>query len=122
FFQGGYLQLMYFLTGEHRTFNKKLAALDRVIPNENVFWVRTADGAAAGGRGAWQVGFRYSALDLNDKRINGGLLHAGTIGINWFLNPNAKIQFNYDIAHRGAVKEVAPGLVNSFGTRFAYDF
>jgi phosphate-selective porin OprO/OprP len=121
FFQGGYLSLMYFLTGEHRTYNKQLAAFDRVIPHENFFWVDSAEGRCYG-TGAWQIGVRYSALDLNDNGINGGILHAGTFGVNWYLNPNARVQFNYDLTHRSQVRDVEPGFVNGLGTRFAIDF
>jgi phosphate-selective porin OprO/OprP len=65
---------------------------------------------------------RYSALDLNDNGINGGVMQAGTLGLNWFMNPNAKMQFTYDLAHRGQVRETAPGYINSYGIRLSYDF
>jgi phosphate-selective porin OprO and OprP len=77
---------------------------------------------------------RYSWLDLNDKTVNGGVINAWTIGLNWFLNPNAKIQFNYDIGYRDATQYAAGGVVaangfavrdglfQGFGTRFAFDW
>ena len=52
------------------------------------------------GRGAWQVGARYSYVDLNDKRVHGGQENEFTAGLNWFLNPNLKFQFNYDSTYR----------------------
>ncbi len=121
FFQGGYVSLMYFLTGENRNYNKQLAALDRVVPSENFFWVDSA-GGHCWGWGAWQIGARLSFADLNDNGINGGQLNSCTFGVNWFLNPNSKVQFNYDITHRSQVQNVAAGNIDAFGARFAYDF
>lgn len=121
FFQGGYAEVWYFLTGDNRTYNKFYAAPANTVPLENVFWVRNANGCC-GGWGAWQVGVRYNAIDLNDNGINGGVLNSFTFGVNWFLNPNVKWQFNYDFTARGQVKTVAAGDINGFGTRFQFCF
>jgi phosphate-selective porin OprO/OprP len=121
FFQGAYVTIMYFLTGEHRNYNKQLAALDRVIPHSNFFWVNSS-GGSCWSFGAWQAGVRLSFVDLNDNAINGGELRSCTFGLNWFLNPNAKLQFNYDLTHRSQVAATPPGQINAFGARFAYDF
>jgi phosphate-selective porin OprO/OprP len=102
-------------------YNKFYAAPANVVPLENAFWVRNGSGCC-GGWGAWQVGVRYNAIDLNDNGINGGTLNSFTFGVNWFLNPNTKWQFNYDFTNRGQVKTVAAGDINSFGTRFQYSF
>jgi phosphate-selective porin OprO/OprP len=122
FSQGGYVQALYFLTGENRPYDVKKGAPDRIIPNENFFRVRGADGCAIHNWGAWQLAARYDALDLNDSGVNGGILNAGTFGVNWFLNPNAKLQFNYNFTHRSAVGTVASGTINGFGMRMAMDF
>ena len=45
-------------------------------------------------RGAWQVGARYSWIDLNDNGINGGLMRQHTLGLNWYLHRFVKIQVN----------------------------
>jgi phosphate-selective porin OprO/OprP len=126
FYQGGYVQLLYFLTGESDTYSLEKMAFDRMKPFENFFWVRGEDGCKYCGRGAWQVGARYDYLDLNDQGINGGLLHNGTLGLNWFWNPNTKVQFNYIATYRD-VSETADfpdgsGWINGFGIRFAQDF
>jgi phosphate-selective porin OprO/OprP len=121
FFDGGYVELWYFLTGDSRVYNKFYATPAGVVPMENAFWVRNGSGCCAGW-GAWQVGVRYNAVDLNDNGINGGTLNSFTFGVNWFLNPNTKWQFNYDFTNRGPVKTVAAGDINSSGTRFQYSF
>ncbi len=51
------------------------------------------------GWGAWQIALRYSAIDLNDKDIRGGKEENFTFGINWFLNPNLRMTFNYVLAN-----------------------
>lgn len=122
-YDGGYLQLLYFLTGEHDEYNRKTGIFERVTPRENFFRVKTTDGPQTG-LGAWQLGARYNYLDLNDDLINGGILHNGTFGINWFLNPNMKIQANYMMTYRDAAlqNDAGDGWINGWGIRFAHDF
>jgi phosphate-selective porin OprO and OprP len=92
FFQGGYVEALYFLTGENRQYNRQSGVFNRVVPFENAFWTR---GARCYGRGAWQVGVRFDWLDLNSGLIQGGNSENATVGLNWFLNPNARFQLNY---------------------------
>ena len=125
FYQGGYVQLLYFLTGESDTYSLERMALDRMKPAENYFWVPGADGNLFG-KGAWQVGARYDFLDLNDQGLNGGVLHNLTVGLNWFFNPNTKWQFNYIATHRDVSQTAnfpnGSGWVHGWGMRFAQDF
>jgi phosphate-selective porin OprO/OprP len=122
-YHGGYVQLLCFLTGEHDNYNRHTGAFDRLIPRENFFLVRTDDGPCCG-RGAWQIGVRYNYLDLNDNGIDGGLLHNATAGLNWFLNPNMKLQFNYMATHRDAALagSLGDGWIHGWGIRVANDF
>lgn len=129
---GGYMEMLYFLTGEHRAYDQRAATFGRVIPNQNSFRVLGRNGCICQGPGAWQIGIRYDRADLNDNGINGGMLNAMTLGVNWFLNPNMKVQFNWDWTHRGQVARfdpavgannvVVPGDMFGFGTRLAIDF
>lgn len=126
-YQGGYVQLLYFLTGESDNYVFEKMAFDRVKPFENYFWV-PGDGGSLFGRGAWQVGARYNYLDLNDQGINGGILHNFTAGLNWFFNPNTKWQFNYIATYRdvsqASDRNIADGSgwIHGWGMRFAQDF
>lgn len=120
-FHGGYVQVLYFLTGEHRAYDRHLGAFGRVVPHTNAFFVDSSGGHCCGW-GAWQIGARYNAIDLNDNGINGGILQSGTFTVNWWLNPNAHVQFNYDLTHRSQVDETPQGFINAYGMRFAYDF
>ena len=64
FYHGGYVEALYFLTGEHRDYDKREGVFGRVIPRSN-FTTEAGDGCR--GIGAWQLGVRFSYLDLNDK-------------------------------------------------------
>jgi len=75
---GMYAQAGWFLTGEHRPYDRKLGTIDRVIPKENFGY------NAAGGAGAWEVAARFSWLDLSDNGIHGGQLTDWTAGVNWY--------------------------------------
>jgi phosphate-selective porin OprO and OprP len=136
YYQAGYAEVLYFLTGESRTYSKIEYRFDRPVPHNNFYAIR---GGGSGRRlslseGAWQVGLRYNYLCLNDSGVNGGVLNGMTLGLNWLLNPNARVYFNYDLTYRDFAstpwtKAGAPGtssngsgFVNGFGTRLAFDF
>ena len=95
FFWGGYTYVSYFLTGEHMPWSRDSGTLGRPKPLENFFWVDTCDGCRGGGLGAWQVAARYSYLDMNDADVFGGVGRSLTLGLNWYWNTNASMQFNY---------------------------
>jgi phosphate-selective porin OprO/OprP len=120
---GYYVMASYFLTGEHREYEKKNASFGRVIPGKNSRLC--PQDCAEPGYGAWQVLARYSALDLNDNNLSAGQLWDVTLGVNWFLNPNMKIQANYIYMDRNALSSSnAPGAgsIQGFGMRLAHDF
>jgi phosphate-selective porin OprO/OprP len=91
---GGYAQVGYFLTGEHRPYDRKLGQIDRVKPFEDFFRIDTPHGICTG-KGAWELAARLSYIDLNDENINGGDLVDTTLGVNWYLNPYCKIVGNW---------------------------
>jgi len=139
YYQAGYAEVLYFLTGESRTYSKIEYRFDRPVPHNNFYAIR---GGGSGrpfslSEGAWQVGVRYNYLCLNDGEVNGGVLNGCTLGLNWLLNPNARVYFNYDFTYRefnstpwaksstGAVPSPSyngSGWINGFGTRLAFDF
>jgi phosphate-selective porin OprO/OprP len=92
-FWGGYLQVSYFLTGEHRIYDTANGIFLRIKPKQNFHPLR-------GGWGAWEVAARLSYLDLNNRGdIKGGQETNLTLGLNWYLNPNIRFMFNYIRAH-----------------------
>lgn len=113
-FPGWYVFASYFLTGESRTYIRKAGAFDRVTPRSEF----TATKAGVGGTGAWELAVRLSQVDVSD--VGGGRLTDLTVGLNWHLNPNAKLQFNYVRAFADAVGGASTADV--FAVRAAYDF
>jgi phosphate-selective porin OprO/OprP len=91
---GAYVQVGYFLTGEHRPYDRVAGAIDRVKPFEDFFLVNTDCGLERG-LGAWEVAVRISHIDLNDAAISGGRMDNLTVGLNWYCNPYCKVVFNY---------------------------
>lgn len=118
FFHGGYIEALWFLTGEHQNYDRHAGTFGRVIPKHNYLG---DDDGCGGGKGAWQLGIRFSFVDLNDKTIQGGQLYSWTFGVNWFLNPNMKIQLNYLLENRDTAG-VPPGWIQGLGLRASFDF
>ena len=108
-FYGLYAQASWFLTGESRPYKTSEGAFDRVAPEHNF--------DLHGGLGAWELALRYSRLDLSDSGIDGGTLDDGTIGVNWYLNPNMRTSLNYVGARLEDV-----GWTNQLVARFQVDF
>ena len=122
-FGGGYLQVAYFLTGEHTPWVRKTGTLGRVKPYENFFSVRDHEGNRAFGLGAWQIAARYSYADLDDGDIDGGVGESFTLGLNWWWNPNARMQFNYLVGQID--RDIIPddqGNYQILGARWMVDF
>ncbi len=103
-----YVYASYFLTGESRKYSTSSGVFSRVSPKKNF---------GQEGSGAWEVALRYAKTDLNDKFIRGGELSEITVGLNWYLNPVARIMFNYSLADLAEV-----GKASILGTRFQIDF
>lgn len=87
-FNGFYIQGSYFLTGEHRKYKTSSGSFDRVKPKESYSF-------KDGGLGAWEVAARYSEIDLDEGSVTGGELKDVTVGLNWYLNPNMRIMWDY---------------------------
>jgi phosphate-selective porin OprO/OprP len=126
-FNGGYIFVSYFLTGENRVYNKKSATFGRIVPFGNFFRVRTEDGTIEMGKGAWELGYRCSYLDLNDAGVYGGIVVDHTVGLNWYLNPYTKLMFDLVVsdAHdmvKGGTLYTNTSAMNAFLTRVQFDF
>jgi phosphate-selective porin OprO/OprP len=96
-FHGAYAYVSYFITGEHRPYERKEGIFGRVKPLSNFFIVDTCGGRCAGW-GAWEVAARWSYVDLNDADLaadGAGELHDFTLGVNWYWTSHTKWMFNY---------------------------
>lgn len=127
-FGGGYVYAAYWLTGEYTPWERDSGTIGRTKPLENFWLVNRCDGCRSYGWGAWQVAARYSYGDFSDQDILGGVGESVTLGLNWWWNPNARVQFNYingrisdsDLAAAAAGTDA--GWYNIYGMRFMVDF
>ena len=120
-FNAVYGYISYFLTGEHRGYNRPGGVFDRVHPLHNLG--SNKDGRR--GWGAWELAARYSYIDLNDQNIQGGRMADVTVGLNWYLNPNVRVMLNYIRSHLydnlTPGKRIDGGDEDIFGLRFQVD-
>lgn len=124
FYQSGYVEVLYMFTGEHRDYDRDMPRLGRVVPYENAFFTNGASGKLFG-TGAWQLGLRYQFVDLDSLALgaNAGTVHGLTVGLNWYLNPNLKIQWNYSVDKRLLrATDASDGDIRGFGIRVACDW
>jgi phosphate-selective porin len=83
-FYGASVTATWTITGEHRPYDRKVGYARRIIPERR--W------------GAWEVVARYSHLDLNNRGVNGGILHKGFVGLNWWASRQWRISCGYGLA------------------------
>ena len=137
-FNGGYVQLAYTLTGENRAYDKRGGSLAREYfgkrgPFNNAWAVRDENGNWITNWGAWELAARYSYVNLNDgvgaNRIQGGIMDGVSVGLNWYLNNNMSVNFDWAYDNRydlptgaTAAASTLPGHTNGFGTRVQFQF
>jgi phosphate-selective porin OprO/OprP len=90
-FWGAYGFVTWFLTGEHRVYDRQHGEFARVQPLHDFQPWR--DGRILSG--ALELAGRVSYIDVTDRDIRGGRMTDLTLGWNWYLNPYAKMSFNY---------------------------
>ncbi|GAB3313026.1 OprO/OprP family phosphate-selective porin [Luteimonas notoginsengisoli] len=78
---GGYVFGSWVVTGESRGYN---GYAGNVVPSAT---------------SALELLVRYSRLDLDDGAVRGGRQSDWTLGANWYLGRNFKVQANYVFAH-----------------------
>ena len=102
FLRGSYGYASYFLTGEHRPYNRQEGAFEPVRVRSPFLCLGGKD-LFCGGPGAWELTARFAYLNFSDPNIpltaaglrQGNRLAETTLGVNWYLNDNARIMFNY---------------------------
>jgi len=85
-FSGYHASATYTLSGEMRTYNRKSGILGQVPVAKTV---------NQGGWGAWELGVRYSTIDLTDGPVDGGEMDIWSFGIKWKLTPVFVVDANY---------------------------
>lgn len=91
-FWGSYIQVGYFLGGDHRSYDEQLGVFSRVQPKQ-----RYSGSPFKGGlfSGAWELTGRISNVDLNDGGVMGGKMLDLSFGVNWYLSPTSAIKLNF---------------------------
>tara|TARA_R110002074_G_scaffold114782_1_gene245434 strand:+ start:65435 stop:66727 length:1293 start_codon:yes stop_codon:yes gene_type:complete len=116
---GWYAYGSFFLTGESRAYDGSKGSFGRVKPNSVV---------GKGGIGAWELGVRYSSIDLYDGALapvnsigeEGEVL---TIGVNWYATPTIRFMANYvqsTVEHTGTL--LADEDIDALQVRAQIDF
>jgi phosphate-selective porin OprO/OprP len=131
-FSGGYVQLAYTLTGENRSYDRRLGTLAREYygksgPYSDAYLIRDDEGYLHCGSGAWEVAARYDYVNLNDGtgtgRIVGGIANGVTLGLNCYLNNNFNIMLDWVYDQRDDVpRNSAQGWVSGIGTEVQFQF
>lgn len=119
-FDGGYVEVLYVLTGENHNYNMAGKFFQGVTPYEPFFRIRSTDGDICTGWGAWELGARASYLDLNSGGIAGGRAVDYTVGLHWYLTNNCSAMFNY--IHSDFDKGPADTAADILGTRLEFHF
>lgn len=122
-FHGGYVEAAWFLTpGDYMPWDREQGVLARIKPTTN-FFVKDEDGCRQRGWGAWQVALRYSHADLSDEDVIGGKGDSYTLGLNWYWNPYARLQFNYILGDLDQGRDnLGQGNYDIVGMRAMVDF
>jgi phosphate-selective porin OprO/OprP len=102
FLHGCYAYVSYFVTGEARAYDRKEGAFDRIRVLSPFLWLKGHPNLGRG-PGAWELVARFAYLDFNDPNMpktsdglkQGDSLAETTLGVNWYLNENARLMFNY---------------------------
>lgn len=86
--KGGYVMASWMLTGENRYYYVDEGEVGPIEAPKNSF-------------GAFELAARYSVTNLNDldTDIKGGQSNQIMLGLNYYPNPNIKLQFNYSIVN-----------------------
>jgi phosphate-selective porin OprO/OprP len=95
YLDGGYIEVLYLLTGENHNYNLPGKFFQGVTPFEPFFRVRDCDHQIITGWGAWEIGARLSFIDLNNDGVGGGRAVNYTFGLHWYLTNNCSVMYNF---------------------------
>jgi phosphate-selective porin OprO and OprP len=117
-FNGYYVEGSWVLTGESHRYNMATASYQNPRPYVPF--------SSQGGWGAWELAMRYSHTDLNSNAglpgsastsnsIRGGEQSIYTVGLNWYLNANLKLLFDYSRIKVDRLNPARTGSPTPFG-------
>jgi phosphate-selective porin OprO and OprP len=111
-YNGGYVSLGYFVTGESRSYNASKGSFGRT---------KVLHPVDEGGMGAWQIAARFDTIDLVHGAF-GEKQNTYLFGINWHLNNYARIMANYSHSTVKDNNGIAKNKIDAFGSRFQVDW
>ena len=122
---GAYAQVSYFLTGEHREYDRTMKSFGRVCPSNPVL------GGCHRGKGAWEVVTRYGYNDVDyvPALVAGAAVpHVVigdqmdlTVGVNWYLSSNTRVMVNY-VRSEADYTFIGTSQADHLGARIAWDY
>jgi len=98
-FYAFYVFASYFLTGETRLYDSERGSFARPRPKSDFR-------GSSNGKGAMEIAFRFSRLDLTDAAIDGGELNDFTAAFNWYPTHETRVMFNAILARRKGYEPV----------------
>lgn len=113
-------QVSWFLTGEYRPYDRKAGIHNRMPIRDEFFLVRSGRGKR-GGVGAWEIAARFSSIVIDDENVRGNNMTDFTAGLNWYLNPYARVKVNYIRAFLEDTR-VGNSMTDAFGLRLDTEF
>lgn len=96
--QGGYIEAGWVLNGQDRPYRVKPEYGSEYAVFDGVE-VADAQRVTRGGYGVFELGARFSALDLADRDVLGGIERNVTVGLNWYPDKNVRLMANYVCAY-----------------------
>lgn len=109
-FRGGYVQASMILNGMQARSYKLSPDYGATYAIFSGVVVPEADRISRGGFGVFELGARFSAIDLQDRDITGGIARDVTVGLNWYPDRNVRIMANYIRSH------TSPSAIAGFRT------
>lgn len=94
-FRGGYVQGSVILNGKRARSYKLSPDYGATYAVFSGVVVPEADRVSRGGFGVFELGARFSAIDLQDRTITGGIGRDVTVGLNWYPDRNVRIMADY---------------------------
>lgn len=111
-YNGGYVELSYFVTGESRSYHSKKGSFGRT---------KVKNAVTEGGMGAWQLAAKYDVIDLTHETF-GEKQDTYLLGVNWYLNNYARVMANYSHSNVKDYNSVTNNKIDAFGARFQVDW
>ena len=127
FFHGGHLDVGYFLTGEHRGYQKDNGVFGLIdVKRPFVSGFSSHSPQKTLGYGGWEVTARMAYLDFADSntpiglqgQASGIMLPEATLGVNWYLADQLRLMFNYSYFVPDETN-TGTSYLSVFGTRLA---